>query len=218
LIEPAERVSGAEGEQAEIGTASALGRSMTTTMLKTPSRSFRWPLRALFGLICLGFSGGAARADLLSPCSTFDMGLIACAATDVGKPCQGGGNCLAVPCYQSASTPSTTMVYRCEACPTIISVPAGTCTTSNVGTSCGNGGTAMCGVLSSECQTQTGGDKYSCQGPPASKPTGPPAGEGGASSGCELAPRPMTPTAIGLGLVAAGLAAFFVDRARRRSR
>ena len=192
---------------------------MTTTMPKTLSRPSRWPVQAAFALIFLAFSGGAARADLLSPCSAFDMGLFTCAATDVGKPCQGGGNCLAVSCYQSAANPSTTMVYKCEACPTIVSVPAGTCTNSNVGTTCGNGGTATCGVLSPECQTQTGGDKYSCQGPPPATPTGPPAGEGGSSSsGCGVAPRPVTPTAIGLGLVAAGLVAFFVDRARRRSR
>jgi hypothetical protein len=175
-------------------------------------------LASAFALISLAFAASPARADVLGECSAID--LITCSATDVGKPCQGGGKCLAVPCSQAGATPTATMVYKCDVCPTIVSAPSPTCTISNMGTNCagGDGGSGTCAIISPQCQTATGAEKFSCQIPSTEKPTGPPAGEGGSSSGCEVAPRPMTPTAIGLGLVAAGLVAFFVDRARRRSR
>jgi len=171
-------------------------------------------------LISLAFAASPARADILGECSAI-TDLITCAATDVGKPCQGGGKCLAVPCSQQGGTPPSTMVYRCDVCPTIVTVPDGTCTFSNMGSTCGNsgdGGTGTCAIISAQCQTSTGAAKLSCQIPSTEKPSGPPAGEGGSSSGCDIAPKPPKPTAIGLGLIAAGLLAFFVDRARRRSR
>jgi hypothetical protein len=170
-------------------------------------------------LISLAFATSPARADILGECSAI-TDLITCSATDVGKPCQGGGTCLSVPCSKPTATPPASMVYKCDVCPTIVSVPAGTCTISNMGTACGggDGGSGTCAIISPQCQTSTGADKFSCQVPSTEKPTGPPAGEGGSSSGCDISPKPTQPTAIGLGLVAVGLAAFLVDRARRRSR
>jgi hypothetical protein len=192
---------------------------MTTTMPKHSSPSLRRLVQAAsaVALIFLAISSAPARADILGECIAIN--LITCAATDVGKPCQGGGKCLAVPCSKAGASPTATMVYKCDACPTIVGAPAGTCTLGNMGTSCsGDGGTGTCAIISPQCQTETGADKVSCQIPPTETPTGPPAGEGGSSSGCDVAPKPTTPTAIGLGLVVVGLVAFFVDRARRRSR
>jgi hypothetical protein len=192
---------------------------MTTTMPKPHSRTFRRlaSFASTFALICLGFSSAPARADILGACSAVD--LITCAATDVGKPCQGGGKCLAVPCAQSTGG-MTTMVYKCDACPTIVAVPSGTCTLGNMGTACGgDGGAGTCAIVSPQCQTDTGADKVSCQIPSTEKPTGPPAGSGSSGgSGCDIAPKPPKPTAIGLGLVIAGLAFFVVDRSRARAR
>ncbi|HVU51167.1 MAG TPA: hypothetical protein VHL80_10800 [Polyangia bacterium] len=189
-------------------------------MPKPPSQPLRWLARfaSALALASLALAASPARADILGECSAI-TDLITCAATDVGKPCQGGGKCLALACSQGGPGSTATMVYRCEACPTIISVPAGTCTLTNMGTACGgDGGAGTCGIVSSECQTETGADKISCQTPSTEKPTGPPAGEGGSSSGCDIAPGPPKPAAIGVGLLAAGLLAFLIDRARRRSR
>jgi hypothetical protein len=192
---------------------------MTTKMPRPDSiRPPRLTLTAsAFALISLVFAASPARADVLGECSAI-TDVIHCAATDVGKPCQGGGKCLAIPCSMSQKA---SMIYGCDACPTIINVPDGTCTLGNMGSTCGNsgdGGTGTCAIVSPQCQTSTGASKVSCQIPSTEKPTGPPAGEGGSSSGCDIAPRPTTPTAVGLGLIAAGLVAFLVDRARRRSR
>jgi hypothetical protein len=192
---------------------------MTTTMPQPPSpKSPRFALAvSAFALISLAFAASPARADILGECSAI-TDVIQCPATAVGKPCQGGGKCLAIPCSASQKA---SMIYGCDTCPTIVSVPDGTCTLSNIGTTCGNsgdGGTGTCAIISPQCQASTGAAKISCQIPSTEHPTGPPAGDGGPSSGCGIAPKPMTPTAVGLGLIAAGLVAFFVDRARRRSR
>ncbi len=190
---------------------------MTTTMPRPRRPPFhRVALAAsAFVLIFIGFSIGPARADLLSPCSSLEDGII-CAATDVGKPCQGGGACLAMTCYNSTQTTSHQgMVYLCIACPQIVSVPTGTCTANNMGTACsGDGGAGTCGITPPACRT-TGVDGYSCQTATTARPTGPPAGEG-SSSGCDVVPKPTKPTTIGLGLIGIGLAVFFIDRARRR--
>jgi hypothetical protein len=192
---------------------------MTTTMLR-PSASNRPRLAfaaSALALISLAFAASPARADILGECSAI-TDVIQCSATAVGLPCQGGGKCTAIPCSASQKA---SMIYACDTCPTIISVPDGTCTLGNMGTTCGNsgdGGTGTCAIISPQCQASTGAAKVSCQIPSTEHPTGPPAGDGVGSSGCDIAPKPMTPTAVGLGLIAVGLLAFFVDRSRRRSR
>jgi hypothetical protein len=194
---------------------------MTSTMrvLRSSSfpRTFFAPLA--LALAFLAFSSAPARADILGTCDTLSD-LITCKATDVGKPCQGGGSCMAVPCAMGQLGQGATMVYKCDTCPTIVAAPSGFCTFTNMGATCGDGdgGSGTCSIISPQCQTATGAAKVSCQIPSTEKPTGPPAGEGGGSSGCDVAPKPPKPTAIGLGLVVVGLLAFGIDRARRRSR
>jgi hypothetical protein len=178
------------------------------------SRSFASLIAAL---LLTGLSG-ASRADIPPACDA-ESSLIACAATDVGKPCQGGGQCFEIPCQSGASAMK---VYRCAACPTIVEAPADTCTYAKLGMACsGDGGPGTCGVVPSYCNV----GKLACQMPAQNVPTGPPTGggstDGGAggsksSGGCDIAPNPPKPTAIGLGLLAIGAAAFAVDRIRRR--
>jgi hypothetical protein len=158
-----------------------------------------------------------ARADIPPSCSAFDA-LITCAAGDVGKPCQGGGQCYEVHC--SAGAAGSTL-YKCDACPTVVA-SADECSFADLGKACGgDGSAATCAVLPPHCITA--GGKFACQTPATAKPTGPPSGGGAAgttggttkSSGCDIAPNPPKPTMIGLGLVAAGLVFFLVDRKRR---
>jgi hypothetical protein len=201
--------------------------NMTKARLR--SRTGFPTLAAALALTALALWSPPSRADILGTCDAYDS-LITCAATDVGKACQGGGRCFEMPC---AATPgaSTTKVYRCLACPTLIAAPSGTCTMSNFGATCGDGdgGTGTCAVIGSSCQGASG--KFACQTPATAQPTGPPAGSidgssdasgtggtSGASSGCDVVPRPPKPTSIGLGLIALGVVVFAIDRIRRRSR
>jgi hypothetical protein len=195
--------------------------NMTTRRIeaRTPARPF-FRLPAALALAALALWSPPSRADLLATCDGY-ASLITCAATDVGKPCQGGGQCFEMSCSSSPTASTPTKVYRCDACPTIVAAPAATCTLSNMGTACGDGdgGTGTCAIISPWCQSSTGASKVSCQVPATAKPTGPPAGSSaGTSSGCDIAPKPPKPTTIGLGLIAVGLVAFLFDRARRRSR
>ena len=185
-----------------------------------------------------------SRADVLPGCTAFDT-LITCAETDVGKPCQGGGQCYAVSC--GTGTAPTMTIYKCDACPAIVSAPDAGCEPSKFGTACGDGG--MCSSSQAYCNTSS---KYFCAGPVPPKPTGPPVGEsggtggsgsGGASAnggaggnvggagggvavcpscksngGCDVAPRATGPGAIALGLLIVGMAALFYDRRRKRRR
>jgi hypothetical protein len=174
-----------------------------------------------------------SRADIPPACDAFDA-LITCAAADVGKACQGGGQCYAVSC--GTSTGMT--LYKCDACPAILSAPDAGCAPAKFGTACGDGGT--CSTTPAYCNTSS--MKYVCSGPAPAKPTGPPAGETGGSgggggsaaggqggrgvsdcpacksSGCAVAPRATGPDAIALGLLIVGLAALFYDRRRKRRR
>jgi hypothetical protein len=177
------------------------------------SRSFA---SLIVALLLAGWSS-ASRADIPPSCDA-ESSLITCAATDVGKPCQGGGQCFEIACQSGASAMK---VYKCAACPTIVAAPAETCTYAKLGMACsGDGGTGTCGVVPSYCNTA----KLACQMPAQSVPTGPPTGggstDGGAagnsSGGCDIAPNPPKPTAIGLGLLAIGAVVFAVDRVRRR--
>jgi len=129
--------------------------------------------------IALLAAAPAARADIPPTCD-MEASLITCAAADVGKPCQGAGQCYAVSCL--ATTPSTTTAteYKCDACPTVVTTSSVTCSTTNVGTACGTG--ATCTVLSAWCAA-AGGSKYVCAMPAAAQPTGPPTGETGAAGG-----------------------------------
>jgi hypothetical protein len=186
-----------------------------------------------------------SRADVLPGCGSFDT-LITCAEADVGKPCQGGGQCYAVSC--GTGTAPTMTIYKCDACPAILSAPDAGCEPSKFGTACGDGG--MCSSSQAYCSTSS---KYFCAGPVPPKPTGPPVGEsggtggsgsGGASAnggaggnvggaggsgvavcpscksngGCDVAPRATGPGAIALGLLIVGMAALFYDRRRKRRR
>ena len=113
-----------------------------------------------------------SRADIAPTCSAFDA-LITCDAKDVGKACQGGGQCYAVSCGTGMT------VYKCDACPAILSAPDAGCAPSKFGTACGDGGT--CSSTQAYCNTSS--TKYICAGPTPAKPTGPPAGEGGGGGG-----------------------------------
>jgi hypothetical protein len=179
---------------------------------------------SLIAALLLTAWSAASRADIPPSCDA-ESSLITCAATDVGKPCQGGGHCFEIPCQSGASAMK---VYKCAACPTIVEVPADTCTYAKLGMACsGDGGTGTCGVVPSYCNTA----KLACQVPAQNDPTGPPTGSAGAdgggstdggaagsksSGGCDIAPNPPRPTAIGLGLLAIGVVAFAVARLRRR--
>jgi hypothetical protein len=192
--------------------------SMTTHT--SPRSSSR--LLAAIALAIAVLAAPAARADIAPACDSLSA-LITCAATDVGKPCQGGGKCFEMTCSSTAAGGGSMKLYKCDACPTIIETPAGTCGISNMGTSCGDGdgGTGTCGAIAPHCVTATSG-KYPCHKPATETPTGPPtsgtigsAGSGG--GGCDVAPR-ATPSAIGVGLVVLGFIFVVVERVRIRRR
>ncbi len=116
-----------------------------------------------------------SRADVAPTCAAFDA-LITCDARDVGKACQGGGQCYAVSCGTGMT------VYKCDACPAILSAPDAGCEPSKFGTACGDGG--MCSSTQAYCNTSS--TKFVCAGPTPAKPTGPPAGESGGAGGSGL--------------------------------
>ena len=137
--------------------------------MKTTSRS-NWP-----GVLVLMVATAWAlpsRADVAPTCGAFDA-LITCDAKDVGKACQGGGQCYAVSCGTGMT------VYKCDACPAILPAPDAGCEPSKFGTACGDGG--MCSSTQAYCNTSS--TKYVCAGPTPAKPTGPPAGETGGAGG-----------------------------------
>lgn len=172
-------------------------------------------------------------ADLPPSCDA-ENALITCAASDVGKACQGSGQCYEISCANGASAMK---VYRCDACPTILDVPAGTCTFQNMGAACaGDGGNGTCGVIPYYCNQSA--QKVVCFIPADVKPTGPPsaagtsgsdagAGAGGGSAGgaaasgggggggCELWPWPVTSVGVGAGLAVLGMSILFATRRRR---
>jgi hypothetical protein len=137
--------------------------------MKTTSSAKRFSVLLL--MVATGWSL-ASRADIAPTCSAFDA-LITCDAQDVGKACQGGGKCYAVSCGTGMT------VYKCDACPAILPAPDAGCEPSRFGTACGDGG--MCSSTQAYCNTSP--TKYVCAGPLPPKPTGPPAGEGGAAGG-----------------------------------
>jgi hypothetical protein len=118
-----------------------------------------------------------ARADIPPTCDE-EASLITCAAADVGKPCQGAGQCYAVSCSATTPPTSTTTEYKCDACPTVLTTSTVTCSTTNIGSACGTGATCM--VLSAWCVSANASSKYACATPAAAQPTGPPTGETGA--------------------------------------
>jgi hypothetical protein len=129
-------------------------------------------------LAALVGSAAPAVADTLPLCDQ-PSSLITCAEADVGKPCQGGGMCYAMPCANIGA--QNGVVYKCDACPTLLPLPDGGCSPSNLGTPCSDGGT--CRGINSYCGATT---KFVCSIPATDVPTGPPAGEtggGGASGG-----------------------------------
>jgi hypothetical protein len=183
---------------------------------------------ATLAITVLSLWNSPSRADLLATCGPGTA--IICAATDVGKPCQGGGECLEVRCEASTGP---TSVYNCVACPALVHAPSGTCTIANMGTACGDGdgGTGTCGAINPSCNTTS--DKYVCQGPAGAAPTGPPpvssksdgggdaAGNGAAGSGsggCDVMPRPPKPGTLAIVLIVFGGVFLIVDRLRRRKR
>jgi hypothetical protein len=169
-------------------------------------------LAAMLAIALLSCWSSPSRADLLPFCSQDTD--ITCAATDVGKPCQGGGKCFEVSC-ENGTEPGK--VYKCIACPPIVPAPSGSCTLGNMGTACGDGdgGTGTCGAISPSCNTTS--DKYVCQGPAAAAPTGPPSGAN-SSGGCDVVPRPPKPGTLAIVLIVFGGVFLLVDRLRRRKR
>ena len=133
------------------------------------------PFGALLTLMVVATAAPPAAADLLPTCDQ-PSSLITCDAVDVGKPCQGGGMCYAMPCANIGA--ANGMVYRCDACPTVLPLPDGGCSPSNLGTPCSDGGT--CSGVNGYCGATT---KFVCSIPAAARPTGPPAGETGGSGG-----------------------------------
>lgn len=131
-------------------------------------------LKWLWGLVMVVATAWSvpSRADVAPTCSGFDT-LITCDAKDVGKACQGGGQCYAVSCGTGMT------LYKCDACPAIILAPDAGCEPSKFGTACGDGG--MCSSTQAYCNTSS--TKFVCAGPTPAKPTGPPAGENGGAGG-----------------------------------
>lgn len=117
-----------------------------------------------------------ARADIPPSCDG-ESSLITCAAADVGKDCQGGGKCYQVRCSGSGTT-TLEVVYKCDACPTVLADQSAGCAPSKFGMDCGGGGT--CIYAPSYCGNAT---QYICGIPATATPAGPPTttGEGGAS-------------------------------------
>jgi hypothetical protein len=130
---------------------------------------------ATLAIALLSLWNSPSRADLLPICGSGTA--VTCAATDVGKSCQGGGKCFEVACENGAYPGK---VYNCITCPTIVHAPAGACTISNMGMTCGDGdgGTGTCGAISPSCNTTS--NKYVCQAP-AQKPPVTDAGSDAAS-------------------------------------
>ncbi len=199
---------------------------------------------ATLAITLLSLWNSPSRADLLPTCAS-DTAII-CAATDVGKPCQGGGKCFEVACENGAYPGK---VYNCITCPTIVHAPTGSCTISNLGTTCGDGdgGTGTCGAISPSCNTTS--DKFVCQTPAQTVQTndagGDDAGGGSAGSGsgaagvgsagaagaavaspgptssgggCDVIPRPPKPGTLAIVLIVFGGVFLIVDRLRRRKR
>jgi hypothetical protein len=137
--------------------------------MKTTSTS-KW-LKVLIVMVATAWSL-PSRADIAPTCSAYDA-LITCDAKDVGKACQGGGQCYAVSCGTGMT------VYKCDACPAILSAPDAGCDPSKFGTACGDGG--ICSSTQAYCNPSS--TKFVCTGPTPAKPTGPPAGESGGASG-----------------------------------
>jgi hypothetical protein len=184
-----------------------------------------------------------SRADLPPTCDYFDS-FITCDAADVGKPCQGGGQCYAAVCGNIGGGMT---IYKCDVCPPISAAPDAGCAPGPTGTPCGDGGT--CAYLEPYCNSPS---RYGCVGPAPAKPTGPPAGESGGASGarggagggggagiggagggggggagvcpsckgggCDVAPRASGPGVIALGLLIVGALALAYDRRRKRRR
>ena len=159
----------------------------TMPRLASPARRRLPSVGGGLALALVGFWSAPSRADLLGSCDALND-LITCAATDVGKPCQGGGKCVAIPCTNGQLGAGTTMFYKCDTCPTIVTAPAGTCSYTNLGSTCAadggaDAGSGTCGIVSSHCQADLGTGKLECLIPATEKPTGPPAGETGGSGG-----------------------------------
>src|SRR5262249_32884393 len=133
---------------------------------------FAWILTPV---ILLAAAPGA-RADIPPACDQ-EASLITCAAADVGKACQGAGQCYAVSCSPVTPPTTSTTEYKCDVCPTVVTSSSVTCSTTNMGTACGAGGT--CGVLSAWCLGTN--PKYACLVAATGTPTGPPTGETGAA-------------------------------------
>lgn len=186
---------------------------MTTNMLQ------RFSVTTAVALVFVALWSAPSRADLLVTCGGLDD-LVTCDATDVGKECQGSGQCFEMSCSNSPGS-AQMKVYKCLTCPTIVGpTDGGICTP--IGSPCGaDGGTATCGVVNSLCLGPSATNKFLCQIPAPSQASGPPAGEktpGGSSGGCDIAPRPPKPQTIGLGLLGLGVVLFAVDKLRRRPR
>lgn len=156
-------------------------------------------LLAAVSLVVLTLTGGAARADGLPGCVGAPLGsLIICAAADVGKPCQGGGQCYEIRCSNYDGTPDN-KIYRCDACATVVASSEECSDYAHIGKPCGvDGGAAICGGRWPHCMTTSA--KFVCQIPAAAKPTGPPIGGGAAGTGDGAA----GPGAAGTGDGAAG--------------
>jgi hypothetical protein len=146
------------------------------TLLPAPPtlRSLR---QAAFALALVTLGALPARADIPPSCDA-QGALINCAATDVGKPCQGAGKCYEIQCV--AGGDGVAKVHKCDVCPTIVATPLIACTINNLGSPCSNGenANATCGAIPSHCNTTT--DKFVCRKPSLETPTGPPSGGGGA--------------------------------------
>lgn len=148
-------------------------------------------------------------ADAAAPCETYDP-LIACAATEVGEPCEGAGMCYAITCGNSAMA-GTTTIYKCDVCPVILAQPDGGCPAALFPSTCADGGT--CRLIEPYCNTTQ--SMYLCAATTVAIPTGPPATASNGGCGCSVA-RSVSPTGSRVsGLLFLWLAAIILDRRRK---
>ncbi len=190
-------------------------------MLLLRSLSIAFVLAASLGTSSLAF------ADVPPTCAEFDND-VTCSASDVGKPCSGGGTCYQVYCSsQSAGGGTSQNLYKCETCPTLLDADAASaCSGPGGGTSYGSpcaGGAGTCEKLPEYCPAPNTTTYLWCVENGTGTMHGVPTGDGGGGSkggsssggGCTMTPdasRGWFTAALGL----VGVAALGLGRQRRR--
>jgi len=98
------------------------------------------------GLVAI-LTPSLASADAAS-CATVAND-VTCTAAEVGTPCPSGGKCVEFSCPDAAGS-SSTVVYKCKACPTVVADANQTCNMAqDIGKSCGT--QATCRLSPPDC-------------------------------------------------------------------